>query len=67
MKMKLNVKERDTYKVKHGTDPDPNDKRTNYSKALSSYTDLMNTVKDDEFRRTAIEQLICNKTNLPLP
>jgi hypothetical protein len=68
--IKLNDKvnqEKSVYKAKHGTDPDPNDKRTNYSKSLMAYNGLYEIAKDDQMRKSVLEQIIQDRGNVPPP
>ena len=60
--------ERKLYKEQHnGADPNPNDKRTNYSKALADYNDFKETCVDDNVKMDVLNKIISGRPVLAPP
>ncbi len=59
--------EKEKYKAKNGQDPDPNDKRTNFSKALTEYNWLKNKIEKDKFEKLTIHKILGERPSNPPP
>ena len=66
-KYKKVIDELSKYRIEHNQDPNPNDKRTNYYKALNDYNLFKNKIEEDKYKKLTIHKIIGERPANPPP